>query len=356
MTAPSGCPAATGRWRSLLLVAILALAVSGCGQSREPLHKTQLLAMGTLVNISIWSPDAALAQRAVTAVTQELNDAHERWHAWQPSTLTRLNDELAAGKTATVDDDTRELIQQARELSTASQHLFNPAIGGLIELWGFHSDQRPDTPPPSQQINQLLASAPSLADVQVDGKRVRSTNSAVQLDFGAIAKGYAVDRAMQRLRQMDVRNAIVNAGGDLRAIGRHGERPWRIGIRHPTRSGVLASLETHGDESVFTSGDYERYFEYNDKRYHHIIDPRTGYPARGITSVTVVHSEATTADAAATALFVAGPEKWQAIAKSLGISHVMVVDDTGTVYMTPAMAERIQFETDPAPETVIVSP
>jgi len=178
--------------------------------------------------------------------------------------------------------------------------------------------------------------------------------------MGAMAKGVAVDRAIDYLKSLGINNAIVNAGGDLKAIGRHGERPWHVGIRDPRKNCgqqnqadcIIAELDVNDDEAVFTSGDYERFFEYQGKRYHHIIDPRSGYPANKSTSVTVIHHDAGTADAAATALFIAGPEQWPEIARDMGIKYVMLVDKQGRIYMTPAMAARIKLQ-DPNSKTVI---
>lgn len=346
-----------GRALRCTVLGIVMAAVTGCGHDQDLLHKSQLLAMGTLVDISIWTRDDGLAQRAIATVTQELNDAEHRWHAWRPSPLTEINSKIAAGQPATVDALTRDLIKKSQILASASDNLFNPTIGKLIEVWGFHTDDRPDVPPPAQdQIDALLANAPAMADLHIDGDHVTSTNRHVQLDFGGIAKGYAVDLAVDKIRKLGVRNAIVDAGGDLRAIGSHGDRPWRIGIRNPRGPGVIASLEARGDESIFTSGDYERYFIYKGKRYHHIIDPRTGYPSTGATSATVIHSDAATADAAATALIVAGPKKWRAVAKSMGLKYVMLVDSKGTVYMTPAMAKRIKFQIEPPPKVIVAQP
>jgi thiamine biosynthesis lipoprotein len=339
------------------VLAITMAAATGCSHDRDLLHKSQLLAMGTLVDISIWTRDDALAQRAIAAVTQELNDAQHRWHAWRPSPLTEINNAIAAGRPAAVDPLTLDLLKKSQSLAKASDGLFNPAIGKLIALWGFHTDDRPDEPPPSQaSIDRLLAEAPTMAALHLKGDQLISSNPNVQLDLGGIAKGYAVDLAVDRIRKLGVRNAIVDAGGDLRAIGSHGNRPWRIGIRNPRGPGVIASLEARGDESIFTSGDYERYFIYKGKRYHHIIDPRTGYPSKGATSATVVHTNAATADAAATALIVAGPKKWRAVARSMGLQYVMLIDAKGTVYMTPAMAKRIKFQVDPPPKVIVATP
>ena len=192
-------------------------------------------------------------------------------------------------------------------------------------------------------------------DIRYEGASLRGRNPAVQLDFGGFAKGYGVDRAVERLQAMGIRNAIVAAAGDIRVIGRHGDRPWRIGIRHPRQPGAIASLDMEGDENISTSGDYERYFEHAGRRYNHIIDPRTGYPAQGTASVTVVAHNGALADAAATGLFVAGPREWRKTAASLGVDQVMLVATDGTVYMTPGMAQRVRFEVTPAP-TVVVEP
>jgi len=339
------------------LLGLITVAVTGCSHDQDLLHKSQLLAMGTLVDISIWTNNDGLAQRAISAVTQQLDDATHRWHAWRPSTVTELNSKIAAGQPDSVDALTLDLIEKSQRLSIASGSLFNPTIGKLIEVWGFHTDDRPDIPPPTQeQIDTLLSYAPTMADLHFDGNHVTSTNRHVQLDFGGVAKGYAVDLAVDRIRKLGVQNAIVDAGGDLRAIGSHGDRPWRIGIRNPRGPGVIASLEARGDESIFTSGDYERYFMYKGKRYHHIIDPRTGYPSTGASSATVIHTDAATADAAATALIVAGPQKWRAVARSMGLQYVMLVDSKGTVYMTPAMAKRIKFQIDPPPKVIVAQP
>jgi len=248
------------------------------------------------------------------------------------------------------------VLEAAQRQSRASGGLFNPAIGALVALWGFHSDELPARPPPAERIRALLARRPAMTDLEIRGLRVRSRNPAVRLDFGGSAKGHAVDVAVARLQSLGVRDAMVDAGGDLRVIGRHGDRPWRIGIRHPRRAAVLASVALAPGEAIFTSGDYERYFIYRGRRYHHILDPRSGYPAAGAQSVTVIHDNGLDADAAATALFVAGPEAWPRVARAMGIRYVMMVAADGSVTMNPAMAERLRFEIDPPPPVTVTAP
>ena len=175
------------------------------------------------------------------------------------------------------------------------------------------------------------------------------------LNFGAFAKGYAIKLGIKQLQTLGIDNAIINAGGDLSVIGQHGNRAWNIGIRHPRENSVLASVEVKNDESVFTSGDYERFYIYQSKRYHHILNPKTGYPTDDAQSVTVIHSDAGRADAAATALFVAGSKNWQTIAKSMGIRHVMLVDAEGNIQLTPAMEKRIKFLNKSPTSRIIIS-
>jgi thiamine biosynthesis lipoprotein len=153
--------------------------------------------------------------------------------------------------------------------------------------------------------------------------------------------------AVALLEQHGIDNLIVNAGGDLCVRGRHGERPWHIGIRAPDGNGVLATLDVEGARCVFTSGDYERYFEFEGKRYAHILDPRSGYPADATRSVTVVAGDAALADAAATALFVAGPAEWKDIARSMGVYDVLLVDKTGNTYLTRDLESAVHFEQVP---------
>jgi thiamine biosynthesis lipoprotein len=165
-----------------------------------------------------------------------------------------------------------------------------------------------------------------------------------------------VELALERLRSMGIEQAIVNAGGGLGVIGKRGARHWSIGIRHPQGEGVLATLEIHDAEHVHTSGNYERFRENEGIRYSHILDPRTGWPVDSIASCTVISQDGTLADAAATVLVIAGVEDWQRLAQKMGIAYVMLVGEDGTVYMTPAMAERVQFEKQPERRVVSDAP
>ena len=335
---------------SVFAIVCLALLTS-CQRDQE--QSAELFVFGTIIEIKLWGATAEEASDAFSELQKMFQAMHRDWHAWEPGRLTDINKAFEQGQSATADEDIVEMIRRSQDLELATGGRFNPAIGALIRLWGFHTSDYPIVgPAPSEsQINEILDLKPSSHDIRIDGLELYSQNPAVQLDFGGIAKGYAVDLTIKRLRQMGIHNAIVNAGGDLRAIGSHGDRPWRVAVRKPG-GGSIGTIEVLGDESIFTSGNYERFLQDATERYPHILDPATGWPAKDIASVTIITDEGILADAAATALVVAGLQDWPQVARSLDLDLVAVVDENGTVYLTVEMEQRIQFIGDA--ERVIV--
>jgi thiamine biosynthesis lipoprotein len=328
----------------LLVATALLLALAGCG--REPLVQSRSYVFGTLVDISIYGEDEARAQALTSQVLREFQRLHDGLHAWQPSDLSRLNDAFAAGNTATVTPELAGIINDAARISAQSDGLFNPAIGHLIKQWGFHSDEFVPQNPDPAKIGALVAAAPGMADIAIDGVHARSRNPAVKLDLGGYAKGYALDRALELLRREKVHGALVNIGGNIIALGKHGDVPWRIGIQHPRQPGPIATLELADGWAIGTSGDYQRFFELDGKRYCHIIDPRSGYPVQGVQAVTVLippgAQAGTLSDAVSKPVFINAPD-WRATARKVGVEHVMLIDAQGTVHLTQAMRERIKF-------------
>ena len=329
---------------TLFLLLSFGLLSAGCDKEPAQEYKRTILKFGTLIDVTLYDVEPALAEKALSQIEANFNRYHADWTSWQDSPLTRINQKLAAGQTTQVPPDIIDLIEKSQQLSRNSQGLFNPGINQLIRLWQFHRSDEPDIKPPNHQaILDWLQTKPGMDNLKLDGTQLHSTNPNAQLNFGAFAKGYAIDLSFDYLHSLGINNAVINAGGDLSVRGQHGDRPWKIGIRHPREDHIIAWLEAHDKESIVTSGDYERFYEYKGRRYHHILDPRTGYPARGATSVTVIHHNAGTADAAATALFVAGAEQWQEIAKSMGIEYVMLIDTQGQIHLSEKMARRIHF-------------
>jgi len=331
-----------------------ALAGTACTK-QEPALTTRFQAFGTQIDLTVIGTDPASFEDISSLIEADFAQLHQTWVAWKPGPLGRVNELLPTGKRIAVPPSVLPLIQRGIDFAEKTDNLFNPAIGKLIELWGFHRTHPEQASPPSAaEISRLIAANPRMSDLELDGIFLRCRNPEVKLDFGGFGKGYGVDLAIAHLRQLGVHNAIVNAGGDLRAIGTRAGLPWRVTIPRSTGAGVFATVDVRGDESVFTAGSYERHYMRGGKRYHPVIDPRTGYPAEAAAAVTVLYPEAMTADAAATALLIAGPKEWHRIARSLGLRYVLLTEENGTVHMSPEMAARIQFVEQPG--SIVTSP
>lgn len=342
--------------QKIVLLSSLVFSLSACGNDTPAEHTSTLFIFGTKVEITVRGEDAVLAEQATARLTQDFQRMHKDWHAWKPGELTDLNGALAAGRSMTVTPFLKPLLVQAKTFYDLSDGLFNPAMGALISAWGFHADQRPKGGLPDfDVIKALVAKNASMTDVMIDGDTVSSTNRTVQFDFGGFAKGVALDRAEATLKSMGIQSALVNAGGDINTLGSSTSKPWQVGIRDPKSWGVIATLDLSKGEDVYTSGNYERFREIDGVKYAHIIDPRTGMPVDHIVSATVIGKNGALADAAATALTVAGPKGWHAIAQKMGIKFAVLVDDTGTVYLNPAMKDRIVFNPE-AKITLVESP
>lgn len=329
----------------ILLLVFLLTGLTACERGPKD-HQQTLLVFGTLLDIKAYTDKPGEFETAVGDLEQTFQKMHREWHAWKgEGELVRLNRAIAQGDAMRVSPELADLLRQARDHAQLSDHLFNPAIGRLVALWGFHSDEPPGGPPPdANKIAALIEQAPAMSQLVFEDGQIQSSNRTVALDLGAFAKGYALNHAIRRLRAFGIDNAIVNAGGDLCVSGRHGERPWAIGIRHPQGEGVIASVDVADGECVLTSGNYERYRKHEGIRYAHIIDPRSGYPVKHVTSTTVISRDGGLADAAATALSVAGPQQWHKIAAQMGLVDVMLVDENGTVHVSPQMRQRIEFQ------------
>lgn len=326
-----------GVW--LLLLWVLAAC------SQPPLVQQQSYVFGTLVEVSVYGAPEAQAQQAISAVLGRFDQLHRQLHAWQPSELSRLNAALAGGKRTTVSPELAMLLRDAQTLSNQSGDLFNPAIGGLIALWGFHADAPQARVPDAAAIARWVNAAPRMRDLQIAGNVVWSANPAVQLDLGGYAKGYALDEAVRILKAHGIRNALVNIGGNVIALGRHGDRAWRVGIQHPRKPGTLATLDLQDGEAIGTSGDYQRYFEAGGRRYCHLIDPRSGRPAEGMQSVTILVAGAragTRSDALSKPMFIDGAARLENHAARLGIADYLAVDAAGQIHVSPAMKARLR--------------
>ncbi len=328
------------------VIAVLALALlAGCS-GKEPLYQEQGYVFGTLVEISIYGEDEVRARQAVSEVMHEFQRLHDMLHAWQPSELSGMNAAFARGDSIAIPDELAAIVQDATRLSQQSQGLFNPAIGGLVQLWGFHADEFKPVQPDKRRIAQLVAANPQMSDIRIVQGRAQSRNKFVQVDLGGYAKGYALDRAAGILRKQGIRNALINIGGNILALGQHGDRAWRVGIQHPRKPGALATLDLHDGEAIGTSGDYQRYFMIGNVRYCHLIDPHSGYPMQGVQAVTILTRgprAGVLSDADSKPLFISGTGGWRAAATRMELSDAMLIDAQGVIHVTSSLNKRLEF-------------
>jgi FAD:protein FMN transferase len=331
---------------SKYLIIIFSFLLLSCTE-KEPLYHSQSYVFGTLVDINIYGEPDQQAQMISSKIMQKFQQLHNDLHAWKPSELHSINRSLASGNTAHSTAETKYLLQQAQILAAQSNGLFNPAIGHLIALWGFQADEFKPINVDVNKLNEWLTANPQMSDLTIDKTTITSINTNVNLDLGGIAKGYALDQGLQILKEQGVKNALINIGGNVIALGQHGAKPWRVGIQHPRQPNAIGSLDLNSGWAIGTSGDYQRFFMLNGKRYCHIIDPRTGYPAQGTQSVTILIPPAPNAgllsDVNSKPIFIASTtEKFQ-MANAMGVKDVMIIQENGDILMSHSMQARVNW-------------
>lgn len=320
-------------------------------------YHSQSYVFGTMVEIKIVGVEKAHARALSDQVLAQFQSLQERLHPWKPvskdkpSELQQLNQAFTRNEAVTVAPDLANMLQEVTAFSEKSDGLFNPAIGHLIQFWGFQRDEFSPVQIDPDKIGALVKTHPNMSDVQVAGAEVSTKNLAVNLDLGGYAKGYALDLAYQFLKKNQVKNALINIGGNIIALGKNGDQPWRVGIQHPRQPSAIATLDLPDGWAIGTSGDYQRYFELNGQRYCHLIDPRTGYPVQHTQAVTVLIppqaagslQAGVMSDMASKPIFIAAAEKKAAMAKQVGVAFVMVINASGNVFVSPEMQQKLNW-------------
>lgn len=293
----------------LPLLLILAL-LAGCSVS-EPCAQQTVFCMDTVMDVKIWGPERQQAMDAIVAMLQSLEAT---WSATDENSLLWL---LNRGE-GTLDSQQQAFLDRAVALQERTGGAFDPKLGSVIALWGFYDD------------NFRVPSQEELDAAKTDP----------QWDLGAIVKGYAGAQAAEILAQYDIDRAILNLGGNIQTYGeKENGAPWNIGVQNPSGGDALGTLAIRGTMAAVTSGDYQRYFEQDGARYHHILDPETGAPAdSGLSSVTVICADGTVADALSTALFVMGMEEAVAFWRQSDDFEAVFLLRDGKIYATEGAA------------------
>lgn len=306
--------------------------------------------MGTRCDIQALHPDEAFADAAIARGYAEMERVAALVTSWdERSEISRVN--AGAGREAVVvSPDTLAIVKRGLWIAEQTDGAFDITVGAFRGLWKFDQD-RDGTLPTEAEVRERLALV-GWRDVQVDeaASTVKLGRAGMRLNVEGIAKGYAVDAAVRAMRAAGLKDFLVQAGGDLFASGRHGDRDWQVGIQDPrgARGNIMYEVSL-ADRAFNTSGDYERFVMREGVRYHHILDARTGFPSRASRSVTVLAPDAFTADVLDTALFVIGPEAaLRLVATQPGVEAVIVGGDN-QVHMTPGLSGRLVKRRDPTP-------
>lgn len=301
--------------------------------------------MGTVVTVAIWTGDEKNAVKGANLVFAEFDRIDEKMNSWRAG-----SDVFALNQGKSVSGETCQLIATAEKWRKKTSGAFDISVGGFRGIWKFDQDKDGTLPTKKQvQVGLRKVGGKRVSLRQKKGKcNVRPLKKS-QFTLGGIAKGYAVDRAVKILHDAGYVDFLLQAGGDLYASGRKGNRKWRVGIRDPRGSvhSVFAFAEVQ-DRTFSTSGDYERFVVMDGRRYHHILNPKTGYPANKNRSVTVVAKSALLADILSTSLFVMGPKKGLELVESLGEVEAVFVGADNQVVISSGLQGTLNVVRKPS--------
>jgi len=311
-----------------------AMAVLACVCMALPAHAEWVRRvtdgiMGTRITVELWSDDRAKADQAIDAVLDEMRHIDESMSTYKPTSEVSLVNANAAAGPMPITKELFDLLTTAKEYSVLTDGAFDITYASVGYLYDFRKHVRPD----EAQIDAALP-AVDYHHLLLDPKKqtVQFSQKGVRIDLGGIAKGYAVDCGIDVLKARGFTRAYVSAGGDSRIIGDRFGKPWLVGIRDPTKGpGEVITRIPLVDAAISTSGDYERYFEEDGVRYHHIIDPRTGHSASKVRSATIIGPYAIRTDGLSKTAFVLGPEKAMEIYNRIDDIDAIIVKLDGTV-------------------------
>jgi thiamine biosynthesis lipoprotein len=328
------------------LLTLLFSALSGCvgaptGQESAVVTRAQMQ-MGTVVKITAVARSESVAQAAATAGFAEIRRLEELLSTWIPtSELSQVN-ASASVKPVHVSPETMTVVQRAIQVAEMTDGGFNIAIGPAVDAWSVIEGRRIPTGSELEALRPLV----DLEAVHVDVREqtIYLGKAGMRIDVGGIGKGYAADQAVDALRRAGAVAGVVALSGDIKTFGRlPGGKMFPVGIQHPRKDGsVLAWIDLQ-DEAISTAGDYERFFEREGVRYHHILDPRTLQPARSCQSVTVIAREGVWADGLDTGIFVMGPERGMELVEQLPDVEAIIVDAKGRLLVSSGLKQRIRL-------------
>lgn len=341
-----------------IIISLLVCLLYGC--SYDPIYQKKHYVFGTLVDLKIYGEEEETAKKISNEIIEELNRIHKLLHPWNEGIINDINQAISNNKSLSLNnEEIINIINDARILENKTNGIFNPAIGKLVSLWGFHSETLPSKIPTNKAINYLVKSNPSMNDISIKNNVLKSNNNNVQIDLGGYGKGYALDRVKEILNNKDIRNALINIGGNILAIGKNGSKNWVIAIQNPREPGVIAKISLKPGWSIGTSGDYQKYLINNGVRYSHLINPFTGSPSQGTQSAVVLTppsiNSGTLSDVYSKPLFIAPKIDKFTVAKSLELNYFLIIMDDNSIIISQDMKNEITWYQEPNEKNIFTN-
>jgi thiamine biosynthesis lipoprotein len=302
-------------------------------------YREEAAIMGTAVSVELWSEKPAEGRALTQSVLDEMRRIDRLMSTWRSnSEISRVNAQ-AAHRPVTVSHELLTLVERALAYSVMTDGAFDITYASA----GKHYDYRAGKKPDATQLAEVLP-AIDYRHVSIDkaNATIRFLREGVRIDLGGIAKGYAVDRCIELLSRAGITHALVSAGGDTRVLGKRWQRPWQVGIRDPRKEGIITQIPLE-DAAISTSGDYERYFDLEGVRYHHILNPGTGDSAREIHSASIIGSLSIDTDALSTSVFVLGVEKGLALINRIADTEAIIIDNHGLMHYSDGLARVVKI-------------
>lgn len=340
------------RFLLIVLSIFFVIGLGGCSFIATPVEYTsEQFLMDTIVNIKAYGDNEEQVKKAVLSAFAEMKRierltdrfAQEGTGEVEFSDVYRIN-QAAGEQPVKVNEDVYEMIEMAKTYYELTEGAFDITIGPVMDLWGFGSEEK-YIPSDAELQGKMLSVNSDKVILNESEKTVFLQEDGMKIDLGAIAKGYATEKAAAVLLKTGIEHAIINAGGNIDVIGKkYDGQAWRIGIQDPRNSKNLVGILSLTDEAAVTSGDYQRYFEEDGIRYHHIISPKTGKPSRDTMSITVITKNSAKADVLSTALFVMGPEKGMELVEQLEGVEACFVGTDNKIVTSSGMSNKVEIQ------------
>jgi FAD:protein FMN transferase len=331
-----------------LIAVFLMTLLCSCTAQKESIYRKSRILMDTLVTITVVSTSQDKADKAIDTAFSEIGTLEKLSNFYSPESEISMINRKSGIAGVRVSPDIIEMLDKATYVSENTGGAFDITIGPVMSLYDFHKKIKPD----DREIRRKLYLV-NYRNLSVDKKKstVFLKEKGMLIDPGGITKGYTADKAVEILKQQGIHGGLVAVAGDIKTFGLKPDgKPWKIGIRNPaaesSEDDIIATIELT-DMAISTSGDYERFFFLDGKKYHHLINPKTGYPASECQSVSVIAKDGVFTDSFATGIFILGPEKGIKVLEKMGFEGI-IIDSKGKTHITPGIRGKVEFKRTPA--------